>query len=178
MRKRIGQQILKYICICTALALVACAKGESYNISHEGDRYILSFYAEDNELIFSKKSLGEPTVTSVGKGVYKTVYSTGTNANYTYFIDVEQKNVSDAYFNLLFHNENMAVFMNDGLLMVTDLFDKEQVRAQITRDFAPTAVPEAAITSAEIKENILYVDYLKGTQMEETHMEIRLTYEK
>ena len=113
-------------------------------------------------------------ITQIKDGLYRINNSSGSNSNYTFFVDNLFGNVSDTYFNLLYSNEELLVYLEDGVVFVTDIFDVQKKRAEIKRDFSVTAVPQSAILSTDVKENKLCIEYLKGNTYERVYEEILL----
>lgn len=135
--------------------VIVCEKGKDRE-------YIFKIILSNGEVFLEKHFPVEPDIDKVNSNTYKITISTGLNSNHTFFVDVENLNVSEDYFNLLFNNEKYVVYMNNRTVFVADMFDRDNVRLSVTRNYSPTAVYQSAILSTSIKNNVLNLRYLEG----------------
>ena len=145
-----------------------------YILHNKVDCYELKFYNKNGEDFFSKSFAQKPVIIKVDDSLYKIIQSTGSNSNYTFFVNVVDASYSETYFNLLYHDNEKAVFLKNNIIYVTELFDSQNILAIIKRDFSITAVPQSAIMNLEIVDDTIYINYLSGPTFEEVNEEIPL----
>ena len=129
---------------------------------HKNGNYVISMISNDGDIVFKKDFPQKPNIDEVDNNVYKISVSTGSNSNYTFFVNTNNMTTSNEYFNLIFNNKTHVVYMRDNTVFVADMFDESNISLVVTRNYSPTAVPQSAILSASIKDNILELEYLAG----------------
>lgn len=148
---------------------------QQYEIKEFNNEFELIFYTADNHKeLFRKTFVNEPSVVNLKKNLFKVVASSGVNSNYCFFVDLEEAQVSNFFFNLLYNDTSRLAFLKDKTIFLTDIFNAEKVYAEIERDFLETAVPQSAVLSFEIKDNVIHIKYLTGKDYAETYEEIPL----
>jgi len=145
-----------------------------YEICENQEGKELIFYSDDNYELFRKQYLELPDIERIDDNLYKIVYSTGVNCNYTVFIDVKKSKVTAPYFNLLFSNKDKVAFMENGTVFLSDIFDNGKVYAKIDREFSATAVPQSAVCYFELQNDTVYIEYLMGEKLEFIREQIRI----
>lgn len=172
-------RFVSVICIiCFITSITACTRKGTEGISDHHiinktvNGYELVFYNNDGNQIFNKSYQKSPFVREINNQLYQVVNSSGSNSNDTYFVDVKEGKVSDSYFNLLFSDDEIAVFMEDSTIFVSEIFDKNKKYVEIKRDFSLTAVQQSTILSVERDGDVLCIRYLKGRNYEEVYEEI------
>ena len=115
----------------------SCNVCNDYTINIKNENYELFFFSTKGEVLLNRTYPKKPHVSKVNENLFKVVYSTGLDCNYTFFVDTKSKKVSEDYFNLLFHNDSEIVFLEDGTIYVADLF-VENIRTSIKLDFSVT----------------------------------------
>ncbi len=146
---------------------------QKYEIKELNNRFEIVFYTTDNHKeLFRKTFVNEPLVVELKKNLFKVVVSSGVNSNYSFFVDVEKSQISTFFFNLLYNDANRVAFLKDKTIFVTDIFNDENFYTEIERDFSETAVPQSAILSFEIIDNIIHIKYLTGKDYTEIYEEI------
>ena len=98
--------------------------------------------------------------------------SVGSPACYTFYIDKEDARVSDTYFNPILVGEKYVAYMEDGKLILSDIFYTDQqedlLHMAIVRDFAETADPISAIVGIELIDGKnIELTYLTGNDYTE-----------
>ncbi len=146
------------------------AIGEYYKITKHSDReYSLILYGKGKNVIKEEEYPKEPSVNLLKDGILQVTISTGSPASYVHYFDIISNKVSDVYFNPILAQNGKIVYMNEGELIVSDIFDKTKIFKKIIRDFSPTANPASAVLGARFQEgNKLYIDYLSGAEEKET----------
>lgn len=153
--------------ICGVLFIgVTCSNPCGYTIKHRTDDFELTIYSNSGEIIVNRIFKLEPIVSNINDNIYRCVISTGSNSSYTFFVNTKDEKISEDYFNLLFYNKTDIVFLENDTIYVTDMFDKENVKLEITRNFLQTAVPQSAIISAKIEKGFLCIEYFKNENYE------------
>ncbi len=149
---------------------------EYYKITkHSDSEYSLILYGKGKNVVKEEEYPKEPSVNLLEDGILQVTISTGSPASYVHYFDIINNKVSDVYFNPILAQNGKIVYMNEGELMVSDIFDKTKIYNKIIRDFAPTANPASAVLEARFQEgNKLYIDYLSGAEEEETSETIYL----
>ena len=105
----------------------------------------------------------EPGIREITEGIYEIRFSVGSPAAYAYCIDVQDFKISDIHFNPKYFGSGYVAYMENGELILTDLFQEGILDERITRDFTKTADPISAIIKIEMldDENIR-LEYYKG----------------
>ena len=114
----------------------------------------------------------EPSVRQVGKKLLAVSVSVGSPACYTFYIDKEDARESDTYFNPILVGENYVAYMEDGELILSDIFysvqQEDLLYMTIVRDFTKTADPMSAIIDIElIDSGNVKLTYLTGNDYTE-----------
>lgn len=163
----------KFICLCISFILIlsGCVNHKADYVLNETDNgYELMFYEESGDVFFTENYTKEPAIDCIDS-IYKVTNSTGSNSNYTYFVNPENSAISETYFNLLFSDNEIIAFLEDGTIFVTDMFGNI-VYAEIKRDFSPTAVPQSAILDFTRTDDTISITYLEGEELKKVTEEI------
>ena len=94
------------LCVCFILLLTGCYKNpkevsslenqnngtikehnDNYVINCFDDEFELVFYKKNGDVLFSKSYTKEPMITQIKDGLYRINNSSGSNSNYTFFVD-------------------------------------------------------------------------------------------
>ena len=114
----------------------------------------------------------EPSVCQVGKRLLEVSVSVGSPACYTFYIDKEDARESDMYFNPILVGDKYVAYMEDGKLILSDIFYTDQqedlLYMTIVRDFTKTADPMSAIVGIDlIDSESIELTYLVGNDYTE-----------
>ena len=114
----------------------------------------------------------EPSVRQVGKRLLEVSVSVGSPACYTFYIDKEDARESDTYFNPILVGDKYVAYMEDGKLILSDIFYTDQqedlLYMTIVRDFTKTADPMSAIVWIDlIDSESIELTYLVGNDYTE-----------
>lgn len=100
--------------------------------------------------------------------LYEIVQSVGSPARYVFYYDMKNGKISEVFFNpILVSADNASdwyiAYMEDGALVICDIFDKEGFCKRIVRDFTKTADPISVIISITPNEDGQFVlKYYQG----------------
>ena len=82
---------------------------------------------------------------------------------------MENAEESETFFNPLLIGDRYVAYMEDGRLILQDIFHKGLLYMTISRDFTQTADPMSAIIAIEMQdEGTIALSYYKGDNYEET----------
>lgn len=134
---------------------VICMKKEEY--------YEVSVY-EKNKKVFSEVYLVEPEISEISEGIFEIRISVGSPAANVYYVDTKDFKISAVYFNPILLGDKYVAYMENGELILTDLFQEGILNKKIIRDFTRTANPISAIIKIEISDDkCIELEYYRGT---------------
>lgn len=130
------------------------------------ERYELTIYNSLGTIVLSEVYPEEPGISWVTENIMEIAISVGSPARYVYYVDLEEDRVSDVYFNPILVGDEYVAYMEDGKLILSDIFYTRQqdlLYMAIVRNFTETADPVSAIIGIELidSENI-ELTYLTG----------------
>lgn len=128
--------------------------------------YELTIYNSLGAIVLSEVYPREPGISWVTENVMEIAISAGSPARYVYYVDIKEDKVSDVYFNPILVGDEYVAYMEDGELILSDIFyagQQDLLYMAIVRDFTETADPVSAIMDIELidSENIK-LTYLTG----------------
>lgn len=139
-----------------------------YTCEKTVDGYEVTLFDRKNNTVFDMVYPKEPWIREIDDDILEIGISTGLPSSYVFYFDKETSKISDTYFNSILLDSKYIAYMDDGELVISDLFDKRVFYKKITRDFTKTANPSSAIISIElVDEENLIIDYYKGEDYEE-----------
>lgn len=151
------------------------ASGSRYSCIAVEDGFELTFYSSTNEIIFSEWYPKEPAISQVTENIFEIRISVGSPAAYVYYFDIENTEESETFFNPLFIGDCYVAYMEDGKLILRDIFHEDLLYMTISRDFTQTADPMSAIIAIEMQDDgIIALSYYKGENYEEISEEITM----
>lgn len=137
--------------------------------------YEISFYSKTNEIIFSEWYPKEPAIRPVTDNTFEICISVGSPASYIFYIDLENAEISEVFFNPLLFGDCCVAYMEDGKLILRDIFNKDLLYMTVSRDFTKTADPMSAIIAIEIlNDEKIMLRYYTGENYEETSEKITI----
>lgn len=153
-------------------------KTEDSRVSEPNNRYSciaveegfeITFYSSTNDIIFSECYPIEPGISQITENIFKVSISFGSPAVDIFYIDMENAEISETFFNPIFIGERNVAYMEDGNLILKDIFNEDLLYMTISRDFTKTANPVSAIIAIEMRdEKTITLSYFKGDNYEET----------
>ena len=163
MRRKMAAAILS---LSMAILLSGCGRREE---APDVTGLTPESYKEPKEDIFSECYPKEPTVRQVTDNVFEVRMSVGSSATYVFYVDAVHAEKSVTFFNPLLFGERYVAHMEDGELILRDVFDDDSLCMTISRDFTKTANPMSAIIAIEMQDkNKIMLSYYKGDNREET----------
>lgn len=173
-----------FVCFVLLISVIGCEVCENqastisnhqYEINELNSAFELVFYTTDSQKELIRKTfMNEPLVLEIKKNLFKVVISSGVNSSYSFFVDVEKEQVSDLFFNLLYNDTRRVAFLKDKTIIFTGIFNCEKIIAEIERDFSETAVPQSAILSFEVTDDVIHIKYLMGEDYTEVYEDIKI----
>lgn len=142
---------------------------EYYKLSKNNDEsYTFILYDNAKNIIHQETVEKEPYINFVDEKVIRVTHSVGSSLNYTYFYDIVKGEISQVYENALLIEKDLVVYMNDNVLIISNIFDKNIYYKEIKRDFSQTAVPSSAILRIKfVGPNKIQLNYLEGKNLTE-----------
>lgn len=148
------------------------------------DGYEIVIYDKWDKIIKTDWSPVEPGIGETGGNIIEVVTSTGNPARYVYYFDKKSLKISKTFFNPVlitdadptsgkaFDDNKYIAYMEDGKLIITDLFDEGLYYKEIIRDFSKTGNPGSAVIQIGLTgDGSFVIEYLKG----EDYKEVRET---
>jgi hypothetical protein len=163
-----------------------CEKAETANeddyfkvVKESESDYKVYLYGIDKKVYKELDFPKQPYVERVEEYLIKVVISTGSPSNYTTFYNVkDKKESSTAIFNLLLYDKGKVVYVEDGKLIISDVFDKNLYYKEIKRNFSTDYSNPAAFEVKFVEDNILELKYLEGKDFDEKTEIINLQGDK
>lgn len=148
---------------------MVCEENNHYSCVSVEEGFEVTFYNRTNKIIFSECYPQEPVIRQVADNIFEVSISVGSPATYIFYVDIENGELSETFFNPLFFGKRCVAYMEDGQLVLRDIFNKDLFYMTISRDFTKTANPMSAIISIEMQDGgDVVVSYYKGENFEET----------
>lgn len=145
------------------------ASDSPYSCVAVEDGFELTFYSSTNEVIFSEWYPKEQAISQVTENIFEIRISVGSPAAYVYYFDIENAEESETFFNPLLIGDRYVAYMEDGKLILQDIFHEDSLYIKISRDFTQTADPMSAIIAIEMQDDgTIALSYYKGEDYEET----------
>lgn len=172
-RKKIITFFIVSVGCCIFFILFFLIKKDNFIVCKEvSDGYELILYSKSKDVVFSGIYPREPGINKIEENIVEISISTGSPARYVFYFDIENSEISDVFFNpIQFENEYIA-YMEDGKLILTDIFKRDKLYKEIVRDFTKTANPMSTIVNIKLidNENIILEYYIGEdyTQVSET----------
>lgn len=142
------------------------------------DEFEITFYSNTNNIIFSERYPKEPRISQITENIFEISISVGSPATYVLYVDTEHAEVSETFFNPLLFADRCVAYMEDGKLILRDIFRDDLLYMTISREFTRTADPMSAIIAIErTDEGNITLSYYKGEDYEETSESIVITDE-
>lgn len=133
------------------------------------DGFEITFYSNTNEEILSEYYPKEPTIRQITENIFEIRISVGSPAAYVFYVDTDNAEASETFFNPLLIGDCYVAYMEDGKLILRDIFHEESLYMAISRDFTKTADPISAIIAIEMQDReTITLSYYKGEDFEET----------
>lgn len=137
----------------------------------------ITFYSKTNEVFFSEWYPKEPAISQVTENIFEICISVGSPASYISYLDIENAEISETFFNSLLFGDCCVAYMEDGKLILRDIFNEGLLYMTISRDFTKTADPMSAIIAIEMQdEGTIILSYYKGEDYEEISEEIKVIH--
>ncbi len=147
-----------------------------YSCIAVGKGFEVTFYSSTNDIIFSEFFPKEPAIRPVTENIFEVSISVGSPAAYSFYIDMENAEISETFFNPLFIGERYIAYMEDGKLILRDAFNEDSLYIIISRDFTKTANPMSAIIAIEMQDRETFsLTYYKGDNYEKECEDISYT---
>ncbi|MDE7254230.1 MAG: hypothetical protein K2O32_14995 [Acetatifactor sp.] len=148
---------------------MVCEEINPYSCVSVEEGFEVTFYSRTNKKFFSECYPQEPVISQVADHIFEVSISVGSPAAYIFYVDIENGELSETFFNPLFFGKCCVAYMEDGQLVLRDIFNKDLLYMTISRDFTRTANPMSAIISIEIQDGgDVVLSYYKGENFEET----------
>ncbi|MDE7207898.1 MAG: hypothetical protein K2N90_12215, partial [Lachnospiraceae bacterium] len=86
---------------------------------------------------------------------------------YIFYYDIKTCRESEVFFNPILIENQYIAYMEDGELVICDIFDKEKYCKRIARNFTETADPVSAIINITLDgEGRFVIEYYRGETYE------------
>lgn len=140
-----------------------------YSFTSAGEEFEVTIYGSTGEIIFSECYPKEPVINRVTDNIFEISISVGSPAAYVFYVDTESNEISETFFNPLYIGDCCVAYMEDGKLILRNIFNKDFLHVIIARDFTKTASPMSAIIAIEMQDmETVTLSYYMGESYEET----------
>lgn len=135
-----------------------------YSLSLDKDEnYIIKLFDNEGKLVDDLTNPKEPSIHLLTNNVMQIIIYYGSPFYYTYFYNIENGNISQAYDTPVLAKGNKIVYIDRKKLIVKDIFDEEKYYKEIERNFTETVPPSSAISKANfISDHELKINYYEG----------------
>lgn len=136
------------------IRIIANKKAEDWCEVEQNNRYTciaveegfeITFYSSTNEIIFSECYPKEPAISQVTDSIFEISISVGSPASYIFYFNIENAEISETFFNPLLFGDCCVAYMENGKLILRNIFNEDLLYMTISRDFTKTADPMSAI---------------------------------
>ena len=129
--------------------------------------YEVVLYGKRNEEFFSIVYPKEPEIISIADDILEISVSTGSPSRYTFYFDSKSVKISETFFNPMLIDNKYVAYMENGRLILVDIFREGILYKDIVRDFSKMADSISAVISIEPLENgDFFLQYYKGDEMQ------------
>ena len=129
--------------------------------TEEGNVVIL--YDKQDHVIAIIDVIEKTSILQLTDNLFEIVQSVGSPARYVFYYDAQTYKISDVFFNPILIENQYIAYIENGELIIRDIFDEGTFCKKITRDFTETADPTSAIISITLeKEGQFVIEYYQG----------------
>ncbi len=111
--------------------------------------YKLILRNREKEEVFLTIYPQEPEIEEIAEGIWEIGVDGDTKESYVFYFREEDSKISDAYYNSMRFEETFVGYMEDGTLILTDIFSEGELYAEVEADFAHTEKPIDAVIRIE-----------------------------
>ncbi len=135
-----------------------------YSLSLDKDEnYTIKLYDSEGKLVDELSNPKEPSIHFLTNKVMQIIIYYGNPFYYTYFYNIENREISQAYDTPVLAQDDKIVYIDGKKLIVKDIFDKDKYYKEIERNFTETVPPSSAISNAKfISDHELKIKYYEG----------------
>lgn len=165
----------RLIRVCVVMSLLAGIYLYAQNVGIVGGRQEDSTQESGGYNVVQEIYPKEPGISRVTEDILEISISVGSPARYVFYFNTKNSNISETYFNPIIVGDNYVAYMENGELILRDIFCEDLMKMRIVRDFSQTADPMSAVMQIEVvgDENIM-LTYLKGADYEEVSEKIKI----
>ncbi len=136
-------------------------------IEETEDGKVVVLYDKQNHVIDTVSCIEKTSVTQLTDDLYEIAQSVGSPARYVFYYDIKTCRESEVFFNPILIEYQYIAYMEDGELVICDIFNKDMYCRTIARDFTKTADPVSAIRSIILDgEGRFVIEYYQGEMYE------------
>lgn len=104
-------------------------------IKHNDDEFSVVLYDKDKKVVHEEKYPIEPIVSILDNKIIEIRISLGNPNSYVYFFDTETNKVSEVYYNPRLVENGKIIFVKEGKLVVSDIFNRKVLYKEININF-------------------------------------------
>ena len=138
---------------------------ETGRISHQEteDGNVVILYDKQDHVIDTIDVIEKTGIHQLTDNLFEIVQSVGSPARFVFYYDAQTCKISDVFFNPILIENQYIAYIENGELIIRDIFDEGTFCKKITRDFTETADPTSAIISITLeKEGQFVIEYYQG----------------
>ena len=140
-------------------------ENETGRILHQEteDGKVVILYDKQDHVIDTIDVIEKTSILQLTDDLFEIVQSVGSPARYVFYYDAQTCKISDVFFNPILIENQYIAYIENGELIIRDIFDEGTFCKKITRDFTETADPTSAIISITLeKEGQFVIEYYQG----------------
>ncbi len=170
--KKYGDHIRGIIlCVLLAAILQGCGRTDSIRQMQEAEQVSCMEVKQGYKLVLRNSEMEEiyftiyqqkPEIEEIAEGIWEISVDSGTENGYVFYYRGEDSKISDAYYHSMRFEETYVAYMENGTLILTDIFSEGELYAEMNADFAHTENPIDAVISIEKADDeslrVIYYD--------------------
>lgn len=141
-----------------------------YSLSPKSNgNYAFKLYDKSKKIVDNTTLANRPMIYFINDHIMQIKVPYCNPSYSTYFYNIETSQLSDIYDTPAYAYDDKVIFIEDGKLIIRNVFDKEIYYKVIKRDFSENAIPSYAIFEVKvISDHELEITYAKGENFTET----------
>ena len=130
------------------------------------DGNVVILYNKQDQVIDTIDVIEKTSILQLTDDLFEIVQSVGSPARFVFYYDAQTCKISDVFFNPILIENQYIAYIENGELIIRDIFDEVTFCKKIARDFTETADPTSAIISITLqKEGQFVIEYYEGEDL-------------
>ncbi len=139
---------------------------QQYSCEEIENEYVLTLYDKSDKKVFTQIYPVEPRISEVAENILEICISTGSPSAYIYYFDKAGIKISETFFNPILFGNKYVAYIQNGELILSDIFNKNLFYYKIKRDFSETANTISAIIKIDMEDSdTIILSYYVGPEL-------------